>query len=134
MISLKELLKGADFNTQSSDVKANLLELMVRVNKLRQAYGKPMIVTSGLRTRADQIRIYKAKGVTDLARIPFGSQHIQGGACDFADSNGELKAWVKQNVALLESVGLWCEALEATPTWLHVQIVPPKSGVRFFKP
>lgn len=134
MIDLKELLGSTIWSNQSVTVQSNLMDLLERVNKLRAAYGKPMHVTSGLRTRADQIRIYAAKGITDQSKIPFGSQHLKGTACDFADSDGALKAFVKANVPLLESIGLWCEALESTPTWLHVQTVPPKSGARFFKP
>lgn len=134
MISLKELLGTADFASQPKAIQDNLMILLERVNKLRQAYGKNMIVTSGLRTHADQVRIYAEKGITDQTKIPFGSQHIQGGACDFGDQYGKLKEWIKAHVDVLESIGLWCEALESTPTWLHVQIVPPKSGARFFKP
>ncbi len=134
MIDLKELLGGNFFSNQSTVVQGNLMTLLERCNKLREAYAKPMIVTSGLRSRIDHLRIYAAKGITDQCKIPMASQHLKGCACDFADADGQLKAWVKANVPLLESIGLWCEDLASTPTWLHVQTVPPKSGKRFFKP
>jgi hypothetical protein len=34
----------------------------------------------------------------------------------------------------MEEAGLWMEDFSATKTWLHVQITPPASGNRFFKP
>ncbi len=134
MISLKEILNGAAYADQSKPVQNNLMILVERVNRLRAAYNKPMRVTSGLRTKADQLRIYAAKGVADASKVPMGSQHLQGGAVDFADADGKLKTWCRQNEPLLASVGLWCEHWDYTPTWLHVQIVPPKSGVRWFRP
>ena len=60
--------------------------------------------------------------------------HLFGKAVDFADGNGELKKWVLNNMKVMEDAGLYMEDFSATKTWLHVQIVPPKSGKRFFKP
>jgi len=105
-----------------------------KINKIREAYGKPMTVTSCWRSPERQIEIYRQKGITDLSKIPMNSQHIHSAACDIADSNGELKKWTKENEPLLEEIGLWCEDLESTPTWVHYQIFPPHSNARFFKP
>lgn len=134
MIAFKELIK----NTTLADIpiahQHNLEELLKRINVIREAYGKPMTVTSGYRSLQDHLRIYSQKGITDRSKIPMASQHLSGCAVDISDPNKELQAWVLQNVALLEQVGLWCEAFEATPTWCHFQWKPPKSGNRFFKP
>lgn len=134
MISLKELLGDHVFASQSKAVQDNLMLLLERINKIRSAWGKSMTVTSGLRTKEDQIRIYKAKGITDLKKIPFGSQHITGGAVDISDPKQELQAWCVKNEKLLESVGLWCESFDYTKNWVHFQVNPPKSGKRFFVP
>jgi len=38
------------------------------------------------------------------------------------------------NTDKLEAIGLWLEHPESTPRWCHVQIVPPASGKRVFRP
>jgi hypothetical protein len=132
--SLKEIIGAADYNSLDKEVRDNLLTLLERIGKIRQAYGKPMKVTSGLRTKEDQIRIYAKKGITDISKIPMGSQHLKGAAVDIFDPNRQLQEWCKQNVSILEQNQLWCEDFSATPNWVHFQIFPPKSGNRFFKP
>lgn len=133
-ISLKELIKDKSFSSLDKTVQGNLMTLLERINRVRDAYGKAMTVTSGLRTKEDQIRIYKAKGITDVSKIPMKSQHLVGAAVDIADPKRDLQKWCQQNVKLLESIGFWMEEFSATPTWIHFQIFPPKSGARFFKP
>jgi len=134
MISLNELLSGqCTFNECTDEQKKNLTILLEKVNKVRLAYGKPMIVTSGLRTTKHHLDIYARKGVYP-PKVPMKSNHLFGKAVDFADGNGELKKWVLNNMKVMEDAGLWMEDFSATKTWLHVQITPPKSGNRFFKP
>jgi hypothetical protein len=138
VISFKEIIK----NTSLSDIphahQVSIEELLKRVNIIRAAYGKPMKVTSGLRTRADHIRIYSEKGITDPNKIPWGSQHLSGNACDIADPKGELQAWILAHPEIIEQADLYLEDFSATPTWCHFQIKPFKSykkgGTRFFKP
>jgi len=131
---MQELLKDAKLEDQTQDIQDNLVELLVRINKVRAAYGKPMTVTSGLRTMADHLRIYAAKGITDKSKIPMQSNHLYGRAVDISDPNKELQAWVLKNVKLMEEIGLWMEDFSATTNWVHFQINPPKSGNRFFQP
>lgn len=123
MITAKELNPKGYATTPEQD--ANLAVLLEKMNKIRAAYGKPMYITSGLRSEEDQARINPKASK---------SRHLIGAACDVADQNGDLKRWVKANVSLLETVGLWCESFDATPNWIHFQIVPPRSGNRFFIP
>lgn len=134
MIKMEELLKGAKLEDQSPEIQANLKVLLERLNAVRAAYGKPMFVTSGLRTMADHKRIYAAKGITDEKKIPMKSKHLSGEAGDIGDAKRELQAWCKANEAKLAEIGLWMEDFSATPTWVHFQVVPPKSGKRFFMP
>lgn len=134
MISIDELLSGqAKLGELSNEVQNNIQELLVKVNKVRTAYGKPMIVTSGLRTKKHHLEIYARKGIYP-PKVPMKSNHLSGRAVDFADANGELKKWVKANIKLMEEIGLWMEDFSATKTWCHFQINPPKSGNRFFMP
>lgn len=127
MISLKELNQH-NYPT-TPEIDKNLLVLLDRINIIREALGTPLTVTSGLRSLEQQQRLI-AIGKSTATH----SRHLYGEAVDIGDSTGVLKAWVLDNVSLLESTGLWCEAFESTPTWVHFQIVPPTSGNRFFKP
>lgn len=122
-ITYKELLHGHVISDLPIAHQQNLQELQKAVNKLRDAYGKPMVVTSGYRTQQDQLRINPK--VTN-------SQHMVGNAVDFADPDGQLYSWAWDNKHKLEEFGIWCE--EGTKGWLHCQRVPPRSGRRFFKP
>lgn len=110
------------------------MTLLERIGRVRSAYGRPMTVTSGLRTMADHLRIYAQKGITDKTKIPMKSLHLKGAAVDISDPKQELQKWCKDNEALLEQVGLWMEAFSATPNWCHFQILPPGSGRRWFNP
>lgn len=132
MIILKEL-NPKNFPT-TPEIDSNLVELLEKINKIRTLWGKPMICTSGLRSMEDHLRIYKDKGITDQSKIPMASKHLYGQACDISDPKGELAKWCHENIKHLEEIGLWCEATESTPTWVHFQILPPKSNNRFFKP
>ena len=134
MISMNEILKGKKLEEQDLEVQENLKKLLEVLNKIRSAYGKSLVVTSGLRTKADQIRVYTEKGITDIAKIPMASRHLYGQAVDFSDPKGELKEWVMKNLSLFEELGLYMEDFQYTKTWVHLQIVAPKSGKRFFKP
>jgi uncharacterized protein YcbK (DUF882 family) len=134
MITLKELLKGTDFKSIPKEHQDNLMILLERINKVRSAYGKPMSVTSPYRSMADHLRIYKEKGITDQSKIPMKSKHLFGQAVDISDPNQELQKWVKDNVKLMEEFQLWMEDFSATKNWVHFQLVPPKSGKRFFMP
>jgi uncharacterized protein YcbK (DUF882 family) len=133
MISMEELLnKKYKLEDQSLEIQGNLKTLLVRVNKIRVLWGKPMTVTSGLRTMEDHLRIYKAKGITDVSKIPMKSKHLYGQAVDISDPVLALTAWLKKDKTILEKAELWCE--EGNKNWVHFQIVPPKSGVRWFLP
>ena len=126
------------------ELEENLAGLLKAMNIIRSAYGKPMIVSSGYRSRDRQIEIYANKackkefpfenGVFEMKKVPLGSSHLYCAACDISDPNSELKKWVKKNEALLEKAGLYCEDFNYTPTWVHFQITKPASGKRFFIP
>lgn len=134
MITMNELLSNqASFDSLDKDVQENLNQLFLKVNIVRKEYGKPMIVTSGLRTKKHHLEIYARKGIFP-PKVPMKSNHLFGRAVDFADADGKLKKWVLENIALMEEIGLWMEDFSATKTWVHFQINPPKSGNRFFKP
>jgi len=110
-------------------IEANLHELCRRLNIVRAAYGKPMIVTSGLRSESQQAELIKA-GKSNATK----SKHLTGHAADIADPEHDLINFLKANVKLMEQVGIWCEHESATTNWCHIQITPPRSGNRWFYP
>jgi len=42
--------------------------------------------------------------------------------------------WCLKHLDVLETLGLWMEDPQWTPTWLHVQTIPPRSGHRVYIP
>ena len=123
MISPKEL--NPNQYPVDHETAGNLATLHFRINQVRREWGKPMIVTSGLRSQADQTRINPKASK---------SKHLIGAACDISDPKGELAAWCLANEKRLAEIGLWMEHPSVTKTWMHFQILPPKSGKRFFLP
>jgi uncharacterized protein YcbK (DUF882 family) len=128
MITMSELLKGAKFESQSPEVQSNLTTLLDLVNRVRKAYGKPMVPTSGLRTMDDHLRIYCEKAQRegrpfDQSKVPMKSRHLFGQAVDIADPKRELQAWCLKNEIFLLQCGLWLESFEDTPNWVHFQSV-----------
>ena len=110
-------------------VAKNFEILFERMNEVRQAYGKPMIVTSGLRSDEKQAELI-AQGKSRAIH----SKHLAGAACDILDRDGELAEWCLANEDVLRRIGLWCEHPDYTKGWVHFQIMAPKSGRRFFIP
>lgn len=140
MISMPELLSGNLDHTLSHDQWSNLCRLHWSVNSIRTVYNAPMAVTSGFRSTLQHQQIYIEKnrvralqGLSPLS-VPMGSLHLMGGACDISDRDHQLQHWLLEHLDLLESLHLYCEAFEATKTWVHLQIYPPLSGKRFFEP
>ena len=126
MISLKEL-NSHNYPT-THEIDTNLQDLLTKINIIRLHYGQPLTVSSGLRSEAQQQGLIAAGKSTATKSL-----HLTGQAVDIVD-DGALKEWVKDNVELIASIPLWCEAFESTPTWIHFQTKSPRSGNRFFKP
>ena len=123
MITMKELLNNKyKLEDQSAEIQKNLKELLEKINKIRDLYGKPMTVTSGLRTMEDHLRIYAEKNITDPKKIPMKSKHLSGFAVDILDSDGKLNAWCKANEKSLKEIGFWLETRQGP--WQHFQIRP----------
>jgi hypothetical protein len=130
---MKTYFTIAELNPRSNpitpEIETNMRELITRLSAFREAFGQPMIITSGLRSEADQKRIYAGK-----KSIPMRSCHLIGAAADVSDRDRVLSRFCLDNVPLLEKIGLWLESPERTPTWVHFQIFPPASKNRFFQP
>lgn len=130
MISRVEVLKGRDRDYPlTPELEANLDKLLVAVNKVRQAWGKSLIVTSG----------YRPGHYNKSARGAKKSAHMTCEAIDFADGDGSFGKWCLNNLKLLEECGLYMESPIYTheppaKRWVHLQIRRPASGNRVFIP
>lgn len=124
-ITMTEYLKGRQLNSPLTyEMYDNMCKLLVAVNMLRDKYGKPLGVSSGYRSKEDNRRV---------AGSP-NSLHMTCEAVDFMDHDKSLKKFLLANIQLLEDLDLYAEDFDATPTWVHLQIKAPKSGVRVFRP
>lgn len=126
MITRDEILMGRDKQYPlDGTLQVNLEKLLKAVNKFRAVYGKPLKVTSGYRPAAVNATV---KGAAKK------SNHMLCLAVDFADSDGKLAEYCLKNLKLLEEFGIWLEDPAFTKGWVHMQVVPPRSGSRVFKP
>lgn len=123
--SKSEILMGRTAEQDLTPQQANNLTALVdRLNNLFKDFTGPVKVSSGYRRPADNL---KAKGAK-------ASHHMECAAADLQDTTGLVWSYCMDNLQRCEELGLWLEAREATPTWVHLQIYPPRSGRRIFKP
>jgi hypothetical protein len=119
MISREEISKGQLIPPK---LEANLQLLLERLNKFRKEYAKPMIVVSGYRQSNHNRKIGGAPN----------SAHLSCQAADFADVDRTLTKFCTNEV--LQKFDLYMEDPSHTPTWVHLQTRPTKSGRRIFIP
>jgi len=63
------------------------------------------------------------------------SPHLQGLGIDLRDTpDRALARFCLRHTGLLAELGLWMEDPRWTPTWVHLQTKPPRSGDRVFVP
>lgn len=105
----------------SPAVEQNADRLAVKINALLLLFGETRRLSSGFRDMLSNKALPNAS--------PF-SRHMTGEAADIEDTNGTLGKWALAHPDALANVGLWCEPLRLTPTWLHVQTVPVPGGAR----
>lgn len=125
LISREEVVGGYPEADLTPLIEANLSKLLDALNKFRYAYGRPMMVSSGLRTRQSN---------DQLSNSGKNSAHLSGEACDFHDIDRAITNFVMARPAILEECGLYMEEPAATPTWIHLGVRRPGSGNRIFRP
>ena len=116
-LTIDAILMGRiKYDELPADQKANLKALHAALFDLETAYlksgGKPFKVSSGYRSPAQNSAAGGAKK----------SAHMVCKACDFADPDGAIDAWLSQDLQqiLLEKLGLWQEQPTATKNWAHL--------------
>ena len=128
MLTLQEYFMGRDKQYPADltiNLRINAQETVIRVNTLLGCFGESRDITSGWRP--------PAVNAATVGAAPL-SKHMTCQACDVKDDEGDLKQWCVDHLEILEKIGLWMEFPGACKGWLHVQIVPPKSGRRIFYP
>jgi len=106
----------------SSVVRENAAVTAERVAKLLLKFGSDRKINSGFRDPDSN------KAVKGAAY----SRHMYGCAVDLEDVDRKLAKWITREI--LVECDLYMEALNSTPTWVHLQTTPPPSGDRIFLP
>jgi hypothetical protein len=130
VITLEQFWMGRDAEYASElteEIRANAQITVDKTNQLldRANTGSVHVLRSGWRPRA-------VNAATDNAAT--ASKHLTGEAVDIADDDRALADYCAANQADLVEIGLWCEDFRWTPTWVHFQIIPPRSGKRIYIP
>ena len=142
MVTIQELLGKIKFVDISAELQSNIKDLYEKINKVRTAFGKPMVVTSGYRSKDHHIAVYKSLAKQrgqqfDEKKIPWGSKHLTCQAVDISDPDGSLFKWVKDNETLMVEIGLFMEEADDQKR-VHFQTKPYGSWSpgksQFFKP
>ncbi len=118
----------------------NATQLLLKCEKVREEFGKPLVITSGCRTYHHNLIIYhhlnelrEEEGLDPLPTA-FNSDHLieKCMAVDFADPNKELANFILKDPLILSRHNLFMEDPKYTKTWVHLS-VNPKSK-RIFRP
>lgn len=139
MITMTQYWMGRDAkypSELSSEIRANAEELVGKVNALLlMAEGAG--VEPGTSVRGDAIASgWRPAAVNDkTSNAAASSKHLTGEAVDLADTRPRaLARWCLQNPDALEQLGLYMEDPRWTPSWVHLQSRPPRSGLRVYRP
>lgn len=127
MITVEQYLsRHPGHEAELTDIlRANAQVTVDKANQLLEAFGEERGLRSGWRPQA----------VNDATpNAAHHSRHITCEAIDLEDEDRRLQEWCMLNLPTLANIGLWMEHAIATPTWTHVQIVPPGTGMRVFFP
>lgn len=135
MITLPQYWMGRDQQFASvltEEIRQNAIETVARSNRLLSLGGFEHLDTISSGWRPEGINA----GVANAAK---GSRHIYGQAIDIRDLDRMFARWCCDNTDALADVGLWMEHPDWTYSrfgnhWVHLQVVPPRSGRRIFIP
>lgn len=106
----------------SAAICANAGKVVQKANDVLAAFGEYRRCNSGWRPS-------QVNAATPGAAPK--SNHILGLAIDLEDRNRRLTAFCVDHA---EELDFWMETPNATPSWCHIQIIPPKSGKRVYLP
>lgn len=133
MLTVKKLLNGYDESMQFK--KEVTPELLTNLQKTADIINEFLIHVG---VREDQVKLtsgWRPLAVNEAtANSAKKSNHILGLAVDLKDPfNNLFNAFMKEeNLSKAKELGLYFENPRHTSTWVHIQIVAPKSGNRVF--
>jgi hypothetical protein len=120
----------------TAEVKANAAEMLERVNRLRN-----LAAADGVELQRNPATWSGVSGAGSGGFRPQNSRvgatyskHKTGHAVDSYDPHRQLASWCMGHLDVLEQIGLWLEDPRWTPTWVHLQDLPPGSGKTVYIP
>lgn len=110
----------------TDEMRASALVTVMKANELMSRFGEHRELRSGWRPQAVN------DSTPNAARH---STHITCQGIDIDDEDRRFQEWCFENKgARLVPLDLYMESPVATPSWVHLQIVPPGSGMRVYFP
>ena len=116
-----------DHDDVTDEVLANATELVHRANAVLEqmvAGGCTPLRNPGTNTYISGQTLGGFRPQSSAVGAP-RSKHKMGQALDLYDPYRELAKWAVNHPADMKDIGLWIEDPRWTPTWLHIQSVPP---------
>lgn len=121
----------------TDEIRDHCTELLGRVNLLLGwAYRDGVRPALDARSGTHVASGWRPKAINDaIANAAHSSRHLTGEAIDLRDNGTrDLARWCLAHEEDLAEIGLWMERPQWTPTWVHLQIVPPGSRRRYYIP
>lgn len=118
-------------------IRNNIAELLGRVNLLLTwAYADNVRPALDAATHTHVASGWRPKAINDaISNAAAASKHLTGEGIDLRDNGTrDLAQWCLKNEDALAEIGLWMERPQWTPSWVHLQSVPPKSHRRYYVP
>lgn len=137
IITQNDYFAGCSWSLEiTREVKDAAAELLRRVNELRQAAETDGVVF--------QVNPGTWTGVSGSGSGGFRPENSRVGAAhskhkiahavDSYDPHRQFASWCMGHLEALDRIGLWMEDPRWTPSWVHLQDLPPGSGKTVFVP
>lgn len=118
-------------------IRERVAELLGRVNLLLSwAYADNVRPALDAKTGTHVASGWRPKAINDsTSNAASASKHLTGEGIDLRDNGTrDLAQWCLANEDSLAEIGLWMERPQWTPSWVHLQSVPPGSRRRYYVP
>ena len=140
MITVADYFMGRDVRYAASltaKIKANAAVTVHRVGQLLALAAQDDVEPGIDEVTGTHIASgWRPPAVNDAtSNAAASSTHLTAEGCDLQEAGGrQFARWCLRNLDKLESIGLWMEDPRWTPSWVHLQTRPPKSGRRVYVP
>lgn len=124
-------------NELTDEIREHVAELLGRVNLLLSwAYAENVRPALDAKTGTHVASGWRPKAINDAtSNAATASKHLTGEGIDLRDNGTrDLALWCLKNEDALAEIGLWMERPQWTPSWVHLQSVPPGSRRRYYVP